>query len=590
LPIPVAAAIFALSACGNSGSSTTASTTAPTTPTASVQDAVATATPIKHLVVIFSENESFDHYFGTYPTAVNAEGEPAFTALPNTPSVNNLLNNGLITTNPNALPTSPNAMGKTVNGVTYAGTGLTAANLVPFRLDRSQAATVSMNHSYTPEQLAYDNGAMDAFPLFTGAAGSGSTGEFGTKGLVLGYYDGNTVTALWNYAQHFAMNQNAYTDTYGPSTPGALEVVSGQNNGATISNGTTTSAINDGAGSMTLVGDADPTGDVCSSGATATMKGQNIGDLLNAKGLTWGGFMGGFNLGLTNANGTTNCQRSTYSSVLMTTKADYVQHHNWFQYYTTTANPQHTRPSGTQYIGMTDPLDNTATPVHHEYDINDFYAAVSAGKFPSVSFLKAPAIEDGHPGNSDPLDEQTFFTNVINFLQQQPDWKNTAVIIAYDDSDGWYDHAYKAPTSSSFDSTSQQTINGQTLTGYDQLNGPGQCTATGAVQPQGVSGGLINGRCGPGTRTPFIVVSPYAKANFVDSTPITQASVVKFIEDNWLGGQRIGGGSFDANAGSIMNLFDFSATGGNNPPLYLDPNQGTVLSAPPAGSTSPSSM
>jgi phospholipase C len=237
LPIPVAAAIFALSACGNSGSSTTASTTAPTTQAVSVQDAVATATPIKHLVVLFSENESFDHYFGTYPTAVNPVGEPAFTALPGTPTVNNLLTptggtTNLITSNPNAMAMSPNITGM-INGQTFTPLTLSTNYLVPFRLDRSQAATASQNHSYTPEQLAYDNGKMDAFPLFTASSSlTGTTSAFGSKGQVLGYYDGNTVTALWNYAQHFAMNDNAYTDTFGPSTPGALEVVSGQNNGA----------------------------------------------------------------------------------------------------------------------------------------------------------------------------------------------------------------------------------------------------------------------------------------------------------------------------------------------------------------------
>ncbi|MFW8695945.1 alkaline phosphatase family protein, partial [Mesorhizobium japonicum] len=80
-------------------------------------------------------------------------------------------------------------------------------------------------------------------------------------------------------------------------------------------------------------------------------------------------------------------------------------------------------------IGATDPLDSTATPVHHQYDVNDFFAAVSAGNFPSVSYIKAPAVGDAHPGNSDPLDEQAFIANVVNFLQQQPDWKNTAVVV-----------------------------------------------------------------------------------------------------------------------------------------------------------------
>ena len=62
-----------------------------------------------------------------------------------------------------------------------------------------------------------------------------------------------------------------------------------------------------------------------------------------------------------------------------------------------------------------------------------------------MSFLKAPGYQDGHAGYSDPLDEQTFIVQVVNFLQQKSnDWANTAVVIAYDDSDGWYDHPTSA--------------------------------------------------------------------------------------------------------------------------------------------------
>jgi phospholipase C len=186
----------------------------------SPQDALPTATPIKHLVVIFDENRSFDHYFGTYPEATNPPGEPAFHASPWTPDVHGLTPQ-LLTNNPNKL--------NPANGVDGVN---------PFRLDRTQANTEGQNHNYTPEQLAYDNGAADRFPAYTGNNTVSSTGAFGTHGLVMGYYDGNTVTALWNYAQHFAMDDNAYTDTYGPSTPGAVEVVSGTNDGAQIVLGT----------------------------------------------------------------------------------------------------------------------------------------------------------------------------------------------------------------------------------------------------------------------------------------------------------------------------------------------------------------
>ncbi|CAB3762559.1 phospholipase C [Paraburkholderia humisilvae] len=614
LPVSLAAALLTLAACGSSDDNNNNNPA----PAVSQQDALTTATPIKHLVVIFGENVSFDHYFATYPNSANVAGEPIVTAASNTQTdINTLQHANLLgVANPNGLATSPNlANPGSVNGVSttppaVGGVSLIAANAQPFRLDRTQANTNSQNHSYGPEQLADDNLKMDAFPLFTSASGviSGSTGAFGSNGQVLGYFDGNTVTGMWNYAQNFSMNDNAWTDTFGPSTPGAVEVVSGQNNGiqmftTTATTGTalgtqvtgTTSpsgnAIPDGQGGFTLIGDLDPAGDACTNvgnktGSTVMQYApavKNIGDLLNAKSITWGGFMGGFNLATVNPNGTTGCARSTFSSVLNAAKADYVQHHAWFQYFASTANLTHQRPSSTAMIGFTDPtLDASATPVHHQYDSDDFFTAVSAGNFPSVSFLKAPAVGDGHPGNSDPLDEQQFVVKVVNFLQQQPDWKNTAVIIAYDDSDGWYDHQAPTILNSSFDTslsiTASNSPSKPVFQGADQLTAAGQCTGPNAKQPAGVNGGVVNGRCGPGTRTPFILISPWAKANFVDHTMITQASVVKFIEDNWLGGQRLGNASFDATAGDIRSMLNATGT---TPTVFLDENLGTKLAAAP---------
>jgi phospholipase C len=96
----------------------------------------------------------------------------------------------------------------------------------------------------------------------------------------------------------------------------------------------------------------------------------------------------------------------------------------------------------------------------------------------------------------------------------------------------------------------------------------------------GVTGRPVNGRCGPGTRLPFLVISPWAKANYVSHVRISLASVMRFIEDNWLHGARVGGGSFDATAGSIVDLFELATHGGNKP-LYLDPVTGGPLAAPP---------
>ena len=579
LPIPFAA-LCALAACGSHDSSPSTATTTPTS-TVSAQDALATTTPIKHVVVIFDENESFDHYFGTYPTAANPAGETAFTAASGTPTPNNYSQTPALATSANLTVSNTNNQAAT----NFSGVALPAgSNKFPFRLDYSEAYTFSQSHDYKNEEEAYDNGLADQFPYATGNVSATTGVEFGTPGLVMGYYDGNTVTGLWNLAQGFAMSDNMYTDTYGPSTPGAIEVISGQTNGAVPANGAIQgdNVIADGAGGYTMNGDSDPTGDVCN---TSTATGQalfgssnkNIGDLLNSASITWGGFMGGFDTTATNSNGTTGCLRSSFSTVQAATRLDYIPHHAWFQYFATTQNLAHTRPTSTALIGATDPKDSTSTPVHHQYDVNDFFKAVEAGNFPSVSYLKAPYIQDAHPGNSDPIDEQAWIAKVVNFLQQQPDWKNTAIIITYDDSDGWYDHAYLSPTTSSFSSTA------------DVLNGAATCTSPDAKPGVGVTGVTVNGRCGPGTRIPLLVISPYAKKNYIDSTFITQASVVRFIEDNWLGGARLGGGSHDAQTGSLMGMFDFTKTGGSTPAVYIDPSKGTVLSAPPSGSATPTS-
>jgi phospholipase C len=242
--------------------------------------------------------------------------------------------------------------------------------------------------------------------------------------------------------------------------------------------------------------------------------------------------------------------------------ADYIPHHEPFQYYASTANPTHARPSSVAAIGQ------HGDSANHQYDLHDFFDAVKAGNYPAVTFLKASAFQDGHAGYSDPLDEQTFYVQVVNFLMQQPDWKSTAVLILYDDSDGWYDHQFAEATNASFDPLA------------DRLHGLGACGVKGKTpRLPGVAGkGPVNGRCGPGTRQPFLVISPWARQNYVDHALITQSSVVEFIEDNWLKGERIGGGSFDAGAGKIDGMFDFTA-GGKAPSLLLDDTLGTVVTA-----------
>jgi phospholipase C len=513
-------------------------------------------------VIIFGENESFDHYFGTYPNAANLPGEPSFTAAAGTPT--NIAN---YTTTPALLTDNPNIS---------VANGAAASN--PYRLDRRQAGTADQDHNYGPEQTAFDAGKMDLFPLSVGTAdtsalatATGASAISETTALTMGYYDGNTVTALWNYAQHYAMNDHSFGSTFGPSTPGALNLASGQTNGVINPLNVASSVVADGQGGFTDANDADPAGDLCSStSANFSMSGKNIGDLLNAAGVSWGFFEGGFNLSTTNSNGTTGCGRTTASVYIPgnPTKADYVPHHEPFQYYASTANLNHIRPASVAAIGTA--ADTGAGTANHQYDMSDFTAALAAGNLPAVSFLKAPGYQDAHAGYSDPLDEQAFIVNTINAIEASPFWSSTAIIINYDDSDGWYDHL-------------TDFVNGS-ATSFDSLNGAGVCistTAAAAALPGPNSNGLpVQGRCGHGPRLPMLVISSWANSNYIDNTPTDQASIIRFIEDTFLSSQRIGGGSFDATAGTLDNMFNFTngAVVPNPTPLFLSPTTGKVCS------------
>ena len=554
-----------LSGCGQGTVSTppgngNANTTPPVVITPTTPQAA-----IKHIVVIFDENISFDHYFGTYPIAANTGGT-TFTAATGTPT--NIAN---YNSSPTLLTANPNL---------NSGNNSTTLNSVasnPFRLGPNQAATADQDHNYGPEQMAFDSGKMDLFPLSVGTPNTAlltsqtaAPGTASTTALTMGYFDGNTVTAMWNYAQHYSMNDHSFGTTFGASTQGAINLVSGQTNGAVASTGAASGVVADGNGGFTLVGDEDPTNDVCSSpSATVQMQGKNIGDLLNAAGVSWGFFAGGFNLSITNSNGTTGCLPNEATGSRATgavnipgnpLKSDYIPHHEPFQYYASTSNPNHVRPASNAVIGTA--ADTGATTANHQYDSLDF-ATVLAGTggavLPAVSFIKAPGYQDGHAGYSDPLDEQTFVVNTINAIENSSYWSSTAIIIAYDDSDGWYDHL-------------NNFINGS----QSAADATGFCNK--APSLLGITGTTpVQGRCGYGPRLPLLVISPWAKKNFVDNTVTDQSSVSRFIEDIFLNSARIGGGSTDSSAGSIMNMFNFTSTVAPNPNVVLlNPTTGAV--------------
>ncbi len=491
-----------------------------TAPIALAQD---TTTPIKHLVIIFQENESFDHYFGSYPKAKNSPGEPRFVGSPATPSVNGL-DRGLLVQNPNGATTPP------------------------FRLDRSQNYTCDQSHNYTPEQQAFDAGLMDKFPQFTGKACSAQTypslAQYGT-GVVMGYYDGNTVTALWNYAQDFAMSDNFHGTNFGPSAVGAVNLASGMTGNVGLRADDQYGDLAYDVVGNTMIGDPDPWYEDCIAYDHIAFNGKNIGDLLNAKNISWGWFQGGFTPSSPYTPGTPAQCNTTTNRLDGTPEVAYAGYHNPFQFYETTNNQHHIAPANLAEIGQNG-------PANHIYDLTYFWQAVEAGNFPAVTFLKAARAQDGHPANSSPLDEQFWLVNTLNQLQKLPDWNETAVFIAWDDSDGWYDHV-------------MGPIINQSATSDDALTGTGLC-GSGANSLAG-----IQGRCGYGPRLPFVVVSQYAKKNFVSSSVMDQSSITRFIEDNW-GLGRIGPGSFDRIAGDLTSLFDFTHQRSDR--LILDPLTG----------------
>jgi phospholipase C len=459
---------------------------------------------------------------------------------------------------------------------------------------------------------------MDKFVTGVGTgSGTSGTGQACSASDVMNYYDGNTVTGLWNYAQQYAMSDNSFGTTFGPSSPGAINLVSGDTgNVGKMINGAATDGdtVSDGVGGTTMVSDAQPYYDDCSVRDAVSFNGKNVGDLLNAQGLSWGWFQGGFrpttsfaaatggtqptsvftpdqfkgkfaqapasDQGLCNAVhpvgaavggvGGTAAGPNNYGN-----KDDYIPHHEPFQYYASTANPHHLPPASLAAIGTDTQTVTNGVPqfntANHQYDTSDFDALVSAisrgylsaDHLPAVSFLKAPGYQDGHAGYSDPFDEQQFIVNEINALERTPDWSSTAVVVSYDDSDGWYDHVFSGVHNPS------NTANAPTPPGpQDFLNGTGLCGNTAATAPLAGQ----NGRCGYGPRLPLLVISPFAKHNYIDHTLTDQSSILKFVEDNWRL-PRIAG-SYDAIAGTLNHLFDFDERQGDNRRLFLDPVTG----------------
>ena len=422
---------------------------------------------IQHLIVIYQENWSFDSLYGKFPGAdgiANAGERVGQMKKDGTP----------YTTLPQPLDTSkkppvPDARFPTnLPVVAYD-----AAQYVP-----PNQATGDIVNRPLQEQLQINGGRMDGFVAWS---------ENG--GLAMSYYDA-TDLPVGRLAQQYVLADHFFHSAFGGSlfnhfwlvcacTPiwsnaPANLVLQLDAEGVVIKDGSVTpdgyvvhtvypsnrpypASIKDPAQLMPLL--TNPT----------------IGDRLSEKGISWAWYSGGWN-----------------DAVAGHPDPLFQFHHQPFNYFAPYA-------------------EGAAVRAEHLKDIEDLLAALRTGNPPAVAFVKPIGADNEHPGYADLLRGQQYVATLVKAVQDSSVWKDSVIIITYDEGGGRWDHV---------------------------------------PPPQG-------DRWGPGVRVPAIIISPYAKRRFVDHTTYETTSILKFIESRW----RLAPlGSRDAAANDLLNAFDFSQT------------------------------
>ena len=422
---------------------------------------------VGHIVVIYQENWSFDSLYGKFPGAnglasagnavkqVDLDGNP-YTTLPQPLDTS-------------SKPPSPDTR--------------FPANLPVQPFDASQYVqpdnkTGDLVHRFYQEQLQIDGGKMDKFVAYSDAVG-----------LVMSYYDATSLPE-GQLARQYVMADDFFHASFGGSflnhfwlicacTPSffnapASAVAKLGSDGSLISDGSVTPdgyAVN----TTFTVNQPHP----ATTAASALLPNQSlptIGDRLSDKGLSWAWYAGGWNDAL-----------AGHPDPL------FQFHHQPFAYFTRYA-------------------DGTDLKKEHLQDEQDFLAAAKAGQLPAVSFVKPLGTQNEHPGYTDETHGQEHVADLVEAVKQGPNWKDTMIVITYDENGGRWDHV--AP-------------------------------------PKG-------DRWGPGTRVPAIVVSPLARRGAVDHTPYDTTSILRTIEQRW---NLAPLGTRDAKVNSLVNALDSSLAG-----------------------------
>jgi len=473
---------------------------------------------VKYVFVLFQENRSFDFYFGTFPGAHGLFSQPA-SATPGfvQPIVN--VDGSVGTISPFLIP-------QTVRTVTGATVPIYPADIAS--TDHSHAGIDNSQH-FVGKVSLNDRFALDEEGLTTNTAGqivSRTTlaapaanptlvqkqmGE-----LAVGHVDCDTAPYLWQYADRFAMFDNFHMTVTGPSTPNALAMIAGQS-------GLTQWALHPGEASSNV---ASPV--VSRSGGVPVIADPGP---FPGSNLDFSPVKPPYNPGDENPN--TPTLNQTYASLPLDLLD--VQHDirriagdgnaptnwGWFQEgydaepTDSAAVPLHSsyiiHHNGPQYFGYI--ADNAKVANAHLRGLGDFFTAVKAdqlGARGGVFYVRGgydnndglvpvdptPKVQaafpgsDDHPGYSDGQIAEQLLADEVNAIAASPYWKDSAIVIAYDESDGEYDHA--AVTS--------------------RVNDP--------------QGNPLE----PSSRIPAIVISPYGKAHAIISQNTEHSSIIKLID------------------------------------------------------------
>ena len=341
---------------------------------------------LKHVVVIYLENHSFDNLYGQFPGAnglANASAHATQVDLAGNPFV--------------TLPTPP--------GGAFPSTLRNA----PFSIEQyvpASANTPDLVHRFYQEQLQIDGGRMDRFAAVSDA-----------KGLVMGYYRTAALPLAAEAAQNVLMD-NFFHGAFGGSFLNHIHLIAAQ--APVFSNApAAVRAQLDGAGRLIKDGAVTPDGYVVNTSFTVnaphptTVPAANlvpnqtmptIGDRLSEKGVTWAWYSGGWNDAL-----------AGHADRL------FQFHHQPFAFFANYA-------------------DGTAAKATHLRDESEFIAKARAGTLPSVSFVKPLGEVNEHPGYTNVLSGEQHVVELLSALRGSPHWKHTAVIVTYDENGGFWDH------------------------------------------------------------------------------------------------------------------------------------------------------